>query len=137
MKKIYSKSDLMKLAVEEHLKCNEFPRVGVVVARDGMILSTGYRGEVPGLNAERVALQKISLEERIGTEVFTTLEPCVCLHEEQSVASCSDLIVSSGVSEVVIGVLDPNGTIYSQGYRQLLDNNISVSFFYSKIESGS
>jgi diaminohydroxyphosphoribosylaminopyrimidine deaminase/5-amino-6-(5-phosphoribosylamino)uracil reductase len=37
------------------------------------------------------------------------------------------------VTEVVIGVLDPNGTIYSQGYRKLLDNNISVSFFTRKL----
>ena len=31
----YSSTDLMKIAIEEHLKCNEYPRVGAVVAKDG------------------------------------------------------------------------------------------------------
>ncbi|WP_197700408.1 hypothetical protein [Variovorax sp. HW608] len=31
--------------------------------------------------------------------------------------------------EVVIGVLDPNGKVYSQGYRTLLNAGIQVSFF--------
>jgi diaminohydroxyphosphoribosylaminopyrimidine deaminase/5-amino-6-(5-phosphoribosylamino)uracil reductase len=35
----------------------------------------------------------------------------------------------------VIGVLDPNATIYSQGYRKLLENNIGVSFFNRKLRA--
>jgi pyrimidine deaminase RibD-like protein len=123
----------MKLAIEEHLKCSEYPRVGAVVAMEGQVLSTGHRGEVGKLHAERVALEKLTLERRFGTTVYTTLEPCVNLHSEQAIESCSDLIISSGVKEVVIGVLDPNGTIYSHGFRKLLDNNISVSFFSRKL----
>ncbi|SEN65162.1 CMP deaminase [Pseudomonas sp. NFACC39-1] len=132
MVKTYSKHDLMKLAIEEHLKCSEYPRVGALVAKDGVVLSTGYRGEVGKLHAERVALEKLGMDVRIGSTVYTTLEPCVNLHSGQAVESCSDLIISSGVSSVVIGVLDPNGTIYSQGFRKLLENNISVSFFSRK-----
>lgn len=133
MVKTYSKHDLMKLAIEEHLKCSEYPRVGALVAKDGIVLSTGYRGEVGKIHAERVALEKLKMEDRIGSTVYTTLEPCVNLHSGQAVESCSDLIISSGVSSVVIGVLDPNGTIYSQGFRKLLENNISVSFFSRKL----
>ena len=123
----------MKLAIEEHLKCSEYPRVGAVVAKDGKVLSTGHRGEVGQIHAERVALEKLPLEKRFGSTVYTTLEPCVNLHQEQIIESCADLIIASGVSEVVIGVLDPNGTIYSQGYRKLLENNIGVSFFSRKL----
>lgn len=129
----YSKSDLMKLAIEEHLKCSEFPRVGVVVAKSGEVLATGYRGETRGVHAERVALRKLADEEIQGATVFTTLEPCVELHEGQDIKSCSQLLIDAGVNEVVIGVLDPNGTIYSQGYRKLLENNINVSFFNRKL----
>ncbi|WP_211254141.1 cytidine deaminase [Paraburkholderia nodosa] len=125
----------MKLAIEEHLKCSEYPRVGAVVARDGVVLSTGYRGERNKIHAERVALEKLTREQRCGSTVYTTLEPCVDLHHDQGIESCADLIISSGVSEVVIGVLDPNGTIYSQGFRKLLENNISVSFFSRKLRS--
>ena len=131
--KKYSNSDLMKIAVEEHLKCTEYPKVGVVVAKDGKILSTGFRGEVPRTHAERVALEKLAMLDRIGSTVFTTLEPCVALQADQAAESCADLIIASGIREVFVGVLDPNGTIYSQGFRKLLENNISVKFFNRKL----
>ncbi|MBJ8554594.1 CMP deaminase [Acinetobacter bereziniae] len=129
MQKKYSRSDFMKLAIEEHLKCKQFPRVGVVISKDGVLLATGYRGETSKVHAERVALRKLQPEQIQGSTVYTTLEPCVALHDEQEIDSCADLLINSGVKEVVIGVLDPNGTIYSQGFRKLLENNINVSFF--------
>lgn len=129
----YSKTDLMKLAIEEHLKCTEFPRVGVIIAKSGVILASGFRGEVKNLHAERVAINKLTNDELKGATVFTTLEPCVELHKEQEIVSCAQLLIDSGINEVVIGVLDPNGTIYSQGYRKLLENNINVSFFNRKL----
>jgi diaminohydroxyphosphoribosylaminopyrimidine deaminase/5-amino-6-(5-phosphoribosylamino)uracil reductase len=128
MKK-YSRKDLMKIAIEEHLKCTEFPRVGSIVAKDGLILSTGYRGEISNIHAERVAIEKLNPLELLNSTLFTTLEPCVRLYQVQEIESCTDLIIKSGIKEVVIGVLDPNGTIYSQGYRALLENKIGVSFF--------
>lgn len=133
MSRKYLRSDLMKLAIEEHLKCSEFPRVGVVVAKSGEVLSTGYRGETKGVHAERIAIRKLTNEQVQGSTVFTTLEPCVVLHNDQEIDSCAQLLIDSGVSEVLIGVLDPNGTIYSQGYRKLLENNISVGFFNRKL----
>jgi len=129
MEKKYTKKDFMKIAIEEHLKCTEFPRVGVVIAKDGKILSTGYRGEKIGIHAERVAIEKLNSDSLRDTTIFTTLEPCINMQQDQPTQSCADLIIESGIREAVIGVLDPNGTIYSQGYRKLLENNISVSFF--------
>jgi pyrimidine deaminase RibD-like protein len=131
----YSSSDLMRIAIEEHLKCSEYPRVGAVVARDGNVLSTGHRGEVKRRHAERVAIEKLSRESLSGATLYTTLEPCVELHDDQDLSSCADLIVSSGINEVFIGVLDPNGTIYSQGFKKLLENNISVKFFNRKLRA--
>lgn len=133
MTRKHSNSDLMKIAVEEHLKCTEYPKVGVVVAKDGLILSTGFRGEVVNRHAERVALEKLDMPDRIGSTIFTTLEPCIALQADQATESCADLIIASGVREVFVGVLDPNGTIYSQGFRKLLENNISVKFFDRKL----
>lgn len=123
----------MRLATEEYLKCSEYPRVGVVIGREGRLLASGYRGEIEKKHAERIAMGKICREQLLGATLYTTLEPCVSLHEKQKVESCADLIVGSGITEVVIGVLDPNGTIYSQGYRRLLENNISVSFFSRRL----
>jgi diaminohydroxyphosphoribosylaminopyrimidine deaminase / 5-amino-6-(5-phosphoribosylamino)uracil reductase len=131
----YSSTDLMKIAIEEHLKCSEYPRVGAVVAKGGKILSTGHRGEISKTHAERVAIEKLAREELIDSSLYTTLEPCVGLHSDQVVDSCVDLIVSSGIKEVFIGVLDPNGTIYSHGFRRLIENNISVKFFNRKLRA--
>jgi len=124
----------MKIAVEEHLKCTVFPRVGAAISKNGELLSTGYRGEIVGRHAERVAIEKLIGKELKGSTLFTTLEPCVNIHPEQ-LKSCAELIVDSNISEVVIGVLDPNGSIYSQGFRKLLDNQISVSFFNRKLRA--
>ena len=135
MSKKYSRSDLMKLAIEEHLKCKEFPRVGVVIAKGGELLSTGHRGENKGVHAERIAIEKLTIDQIQGSIVFTTLEPCVVLHSSQEIKCCAQLLIDSGVNEVVIGVLDPNGTIYSQGFRKLLENNISVGFFNRKLRA--
>lgn len=123
----------MKIAIEEHLKCTEFPRVGAVIAKSGIILSTGYRGEREGIHAERAAIEKLTHEELQDATLYTTLEPCISVQENQSVDSCTDLIIKSGITETIIGVLDPNGTIYSQGYKKLLENKINVSFFNRKL----
>jgi diaminohydroxyphosphoribosylaminopyrimidine deaminase/5-amino-6-(5-phosphoribosylamino)uracil reductase len=129
----YSPTDLMKIAIEEHLKCTEFPRVGAVIAKQGEVLSTGFRGELGKTHAERVALEKLSVQDSAGATIYTTLEPCVGIRKNQAVDSCVDLIIERGISSVVIGVLDPNAAIYTQGYRKLLENNVSVSFFSRKL----
>lgn len=131
----YSTTDLMKIAVEEHLKCSEFPRVGAAIAKNGKLLSTGHRGEAKGMHAERIAIRKLSREELEGSTLYTTLEPCVELHCDQGVESCADLIVSVGIKDVFIGVLDPNGTIYSQGFKKLVENSISVKFFNRRLRA--
>lgn len=133
MSNTYSRTDLMQLAIEEHLKCTEFPRVGALITKEGKILASGYRGEVRGVHAERVAIEKLTPNELMESVVYTTLEPCVSLHEDQNIECCADLLIRSGVKEVIIGVLDPNAKIYSQGFRKLLENNISVSFFNRKL----
>lgn len=133
MIKNYSRSDLMKLAIKEHLKCTDFPRVGVIIAKNGELLATGFRGETKNVHAERVAIRKLTSDLVQGATVFTTLEPCVELNEGQEVKSCAQLLIDSGVNEVVIGVLDPNGTIYSKGYAKLIENNINVTFFNKKL----
>lgn len=129
----YSSTDLMKVAIEEHLKCSEYPRVGAVISKKGVLLSTGYRGEKQGIHAERVAIEKLCKEELQDSTLHTTLEQCVIIQQGQLTECCADLIIKSGIREVVIGVLDPNGTIYSEGFRKLLEKKISVSFFNRKL----
>jgi len=135
MTKKYSETDLMKLAIEEHLQSNEYPKVGVVISKSGELLSMARRGERKGIHSERVAIEKLDSTQLKGSIIYTTLEPCIELHDDQKVECCADLIISSEIAEVVIGVLDPNGTIYSQGYRRLLENDIGVRFFNRKLRA--
>jgi diaminohydroxyphosphoribosylaminopyrimidine deaminase/5-amino-6-(5-phosphoribosylamino)uracil reductase len=44
--------DFMKIAIEEQNKCFSYPKVGVVIVKDGRILSKAYRYEVEGKHAE-------------------------------------------------------------------------------------
>lgn len=123
------------MAVAEHLRCSVYPRVGAIVAKDGQLLSSGYRGEREKIHAERVALEKLTSSDCVGATIYTTLEPCVQIHDAQEVESCTDLIISRGITTVVVGVLDPNATVYTQGFRKLLANNIGVSFFTRKLQA--
>lgn len=119
----------MCAAVAEQAKCAKFPKVGVVIAKDGKILATGYRGEVEGQHAERVAISKLQEAKLDGATIVTTLEPCVEMHSGQPMASCAELISSLPINEVIIGVLDPNGKVYGRGAETLQRADINVSYF--------
>lgn len=129
MSKTYTKIELMAKAIEEQKKCDLYPKVGVVIAKDGEILATGFRGEVPKMHAERVAIGKLERSQLDGATIVTTLEPCVEFHAGQPERPCAELITQHAVREVIIGVLDPNGKIYCQGYAALLNAGVQVSFF--------
>src|SRR5260370_41337290 len=72
-----------RLAIEEARKSvpendgKPHPWVGAVVVKDGKVLGTAHRGEVPGNHAEFVALEKNLPDVAVaGATVYTTLEPC-------------------------------------------------------------
>lgn len=119
----------MNTAIDQQNKCTSHPKVGAVIVKNGEIISTGFRGEVTGKHAERIAIEKLTKSDLTGATIYTTLEPCVEMHECQPHKSCASLISNSNIKQVVIGVLDPNGKIYCQGYDLLLKADIEVTFF--------
>lgn len=101
------------------------PMVGAVIARDGHVLVTGFRGETPNAHAEEVALAKLKAAQAVGTTVYSTLEPCTI----RGLAACTQRLVSKHVGSVVIGMLDPNPDIRGQGEWQLERARISIGKF--------
>ena len=133
--------DLMKLAMEQMLKCSTYPKIGAIVSKNGNVLSTGFRGEASGKHAERVAIEKLNSDQLRGSTIHTTLEPCAEIYADQRESSCCELIARSGISTVCIGALDPNGKIYAKGMNFLRESGLTIELFSSEIrqqiESGT
>ena len=132
---MHSEADLrswMRLAVdlgkrsvaEDDLK----PHVGAVVVRDNRVIGSGYRGLAgEGNHAEYGVLLELAESNLIGAQVFTTLEPCS--NRNHPKIPCARRLVDAGVSEVWIGIYDPNPVIYRQGWRILRDAGIQLHDF--------
>src|SRR4029453_3017255 len=78
-----SDRELMMLAIELARKCKSeegkvSPKVGAVVARDGVVLGVAFGGDVaPGEPAEFTLLERKPQDATLpGATLFTTLEPC-------------------------------------------------------------
>jgi pyrimidine deaminase RibD-like protein len=118
--------DLGKLSISEGDPTK--PYVGAVVVQDGEVVGSGYRGmTAPGHHAEFGVLQGIAPEMLAGAGVFSTLEPCSTRNHPK--IPCAQRLVDAKVSEVYIGIYDPNPTIYRQGWNILNKAGISLHDF--------
>lgn len=86
---------------------NPNPLVGTVVVRDGEILAAGYHDRYRGPHAERMAFDYADEHgvDMHGATVIDTLEPCCHVGSQPA---CTDLILSHGITRVVVGSIDPN-----------------------------
>lgn len=100
----------MAITVAGRGTCNRL-RVGAVIARDGRVISSGYNGNIVGMNhcghdefsnvpctsAVHAEANSILFAARYGVategaDLFTTHEPCL---------DCAKLIINSGISRVI------------------------------------
>ena len=103
------------------------PKVGVVVVKDGRILATAHRGEIPQCHAEFIALEKkLTDVALLGATVYTTLEPCTSRNHPKIPAI---RLTERKVSRVVIGMLDPDDRISGRGQRALRKAGIATELF--------
>jgi pyrimidine deaminase RibD-like protein len=129
----------MVMAVAEARKCKPedgrvHPKVGVVVVKGGAVLATAYRGELrAGDHAEFTALEK-KLPDAVvaGATVYTTLEPCTSRKHPK--LPCASRLIERKVKRVVIGMHDPNRTVYGGGWARLQEAGIVTADFESDLK---
>ena len=128
MPPVTAEMDMMKMALQlagrggKHTFPN--PLVGaLVVDRDGEIAGEGWHARCGGPHAEIEAL-KAAGERSVGGTLFVTLEPCCHFGRTPP---CTDAIIDSGLSRVVIGLKDPNPGVPGAGAGMLRDAGMDVT----------
>ncbi|MDI6731531.1 MAG: bifunctional diaminohydroxyphosphoribosylaminopyrimidine deaminase/5-amino-6-(5-phosphoribosylamino)uracil reductase RibD [Candidatus Margulisbacteria bacterium] len=98
------------------------PMVGAVLVKGGRIISIGYHGEVATPHAETWAIQKAGKEAK-GATLYVNLEPCA--HHGNN-PPCVDLIIQSGIKEVIASMKDPNPLVNGKGFKILKKHGVKV-----------
>lgn len=116
----------MKMAIELAKKgkgkVNPNPLVGAVIVKNGEIIGQGYHSKYGGNHAEIEAINNATDDVK-GATIYVTLEPC--FHYGKT-PPCVDKLISSGISKVVIGHLDPNPLVSGKSIEKLKSLGIEV-----------
>ncbi|HTK83356.1 MAG TPA: bifunctional diaminohydroxyphosphoribosylaminopyrimidine deaminase/5-amino-6-(5-phosphoribosylamino)uracil reductase RibD [Bacteroidota bacterium] len=98
------------------------PMVGAVIVQRGKILGTGYHKKFGGPHAEVYAIRAAQGNVR-GATLYVNLEPCNFFGKTPP---CTDLVITSGIARVVVGMKDPNPRVAGKGIRKLRKAGIEV-----------
>ena len=121
-KHVYFMRAAMKLALKARGMTSPNPLVGALVVKSGKIISSGYHRKAGLAHAEIVALDKAGSNAK-GAVLYVTLEPCAHFGKTPP---CVDRIISSGIKEVVVGMVDPNPLNNGKGLNILKSRGINV-----------
>jgi diaminohydroxyphosphoribosylaminopyrimidine deaminase / 5-amino-6-(5-phosphoribosylamino)uracil reductase len=98
------------------------PLVGAVVARDGTPISEGWHARAGGDHAEVAALKDAGEAAR-GATMYVTMEPC---NHHGRTPPCTDAVLRSGISRVVVGHLDPDPRMRGKSVEILRKAGVEV-----------
>lgn len=101
------------------------PLVGAVIARGSEVLGEGWHAELGGAHAEVAAIEDARGRgaELAGATIYVTLEPCA--HQGRT-PPCTDAILATGISRVVIASDDPSEKASGRGPGILRDDGREV-----------
>lgn len=99
------------------------PRVGCVIARDGMVLGEGWHERAGEPHAEVHALRQAGAKAQ-GADVYVTLEPCS--HHGRT-PPCAQALLDAGVRRVFAAMHDPNPRVAGSGLALLQTHGIEVN----------
>lgn len=99
------------------------PLVGSVLVKNGKIIGEGWHQYFGGSHAEVEAFNNAG-EEAKGATLYCNLEPCC--HKNKKTPPCAPLIISRGITKVVIANIDPNPEVNGKGLQLLREAGIEV-----------
>lgn len=98
------------------------PCVGCVIVKDGKIIATGVTAKSGRPHGEINAINSVKNKDLLkGATLYVTLEPCC--HKADS---CTDIIIESKISRVVVAVSDPDSRMKGAGLKKLRHAGIEV-----------
>jgi diaminohydroxyphosphoribosylaminopyrimidine deaminase / 5-amino-6-(5-phosphoribosylamino)uracil reductase len=101
---------------------NPNPLVGAILIKNGNSIGEGYHAFFGGPHAEVNAISNSS-EAVKGSTLVVTFEPCI--HQGKT-PPCAPLIVEKGITEVIVGMKDPNPLVNGKGIDYLLSHGVKV-----------
>lgn len=105
----------VQLAAKGLYSTDPNPRVGCVIAKDGVTLGEGWHVRAGESHAEVLALASAGTTAR-GADVFVTLEPC---NHYGRTPPCTEALIRAGVRRVVAAMRDPNPLVDGKGFERL------------------
>lgn len=108
------------------------PYVGaVLINSEGEFVEKAHRGEIrEGDHAEYTLLdKKLRDKDLTGHILFATLEPCALKSRSKGKTCCAKRIVNARISEVWVGVEDPDPTVARKGLEYLKQYGVKVHMF--------
>ena len=107
------------------------PRVGCVIAKDGVVVGTGWH-ERAGLPHAEVLALKAAGERARGATLYVNLEPCS--HHGRT-PPCVDAVIPSGIKRVIAAMQDPNPKVAGSGFARLRAAGIEVESGFMEEEA--
>ncbi|MGE0084069.1 MAG: bifunctional diaminohydroxyphosphoribosylaminopyrimidine deaminase/5-amino-6-(5-phosphoribosylamino)uracil reductase RibD [Desulfococcaceae bacterium] len=98
------------------------PLVGAVVVKDGRITGRGWHEFAGGPHAEVNAINDAG-ESAKGADLYVTLEPC---NHYGRTPPCTQKILESGLSRVIVAMNDPNPDVKGGGNEYLRSKGVEV-----------
>jgi diaminohydroxyphosphoribosylaminopyrimidine deaminase/5-amino-6-(5-phosphoribosylamino)uracil reductase len=115
--------ECIKLALRGKGRVSPNPLVGAVLVRGDRIIARGWHRRFGSPHAE-VDCLRTARGNLAGTTLFVNLEPCA--HYGKT-PPCTESIIASGVTSVVMAMKDPNPLVSGRGIRALRGAGIRVS----------
>ena len=121
----------IQLAAKARGKTFPNPLVGVVLVKNGKIISEGFHEKAGKQHAEIVALKKAGRIAR-NADLYINLESC---SHYGKTPPCVTRIIKAGIRNVFISMQDPNHLVNGKGINILRKNGIKVKVGICKKEA--